>query len=456
MVELLVVVAGRRSGKSKAAAVFMTWLATCCDWSSDLSLGERGIALIVAPTERQAGVTDAYIRAIVDHVPLLSSLLEGRVTQFALNLKRQASIEILPANAKWVRGLTGIGIALDETAFLPSNEDAANSDVSILESLRPSVATTGAPVVITSSPATTTGIVHSIWKRHYGAAGDPLCLVVQSDSKGLNPTLRQSVIDKAFATDATAAQREYGGEFAEPLSAFLTLEMVMRCVERGVTERAALPGVEYQCFVDASSGTGTDSFAACIAHRSRDADRDVVVIDYVMAQRPPFDPLAVCAALAGHLQRWNVRQVTGDNFSGGFLVSALAKHGIGYLPSKLNASEIYIASLPRFTSGTVALLDKSDLIEQLVNLRRKIGQAGKEQVQHMRGQHDDLANAVCGVIHLLTPIEQAASDFAGGGDTWGVVTAPLGIPGIPGSATAEDLAYAAAYGRRDGRGTLCW
>ena len=54
MVDLFLGVVGRRGGKSRAMAVFITWLATCCDWTDVLSLGERGIALIVAPTERQA------------------------------------------------------------------------------------------------------------------------------------------------------------------------------------------------------------------------------------------------------------------------------------------------------------------------------------------------------------------------------------------------------------------
>jgi hypothetical protein len=141
-----------------------------------------------------------------------------------------------------------------------------------------------------------------------------------------------------------------------------------------------------------------------------DADRNIIVTDFIMAQRPPFDPLAVIAALAGHLLRWNISTVIGDAYAGGFIPSAFGRHRITYVPSKLSASELYLAAMTAFTSGTVALLDKADVIDQLVNLRRKIGQAGSESVQHMRGQHDDLANAVCGLIHLLTPHEQAAVD----------------------------------------------
>jgi len=78
MIETLLVVAGRRSGKTKAMAVLSIYLATLCDWSGDLSLGERGLALFMAPTERQAGVAHRYAEAIVDHVPLLQGLIENR------------------------------------------------------------------------------------------------------------------------------------------------------------------------------------------------------------------------------------------------------------------------------------------------------------------------------------------------------------------------------------------
>jgi hypothetical protein len=432
MCELLLAVAGRRSGKSKAAAVFMTWLATCVDWTDCLSLGERGVALIVAPTERQAGVTESYIRAIIDNAPLLASLVEER-TQHVLTLKRQTQIEVLAASGKWLRGFTSIGAALDESAYLPSNEDAANSDISILEAVRPAMATTGAPLILTSSPATTTGIVHTLWKKHFGPDGSSDCIVVQSDSRGLNPTLRQSVVDKALAEDAESAGAEYLGQFREPLSAFISREIVMRCVEVGRSERLVLPMLEYQCFIDVSSGSGTDYFAAAIGHRARDHDRDLVVLDCLFAERPPFDPLACIAALCGHLQRWRIKQVVGDAYAGNFVPSAFAKHGVTYLPAKLSASELYLAALPVFTSGGVALLDNPVLIEQLVNLRRRIGQAGKESVQHMRGQHDDLANATCGLIHMLTPAEGVAWDYGG----IGVVTQPRSYVGGEASETMQ-------------------
>jgi len=441
MVEVMLTVAGRRSGKSKAMAVFAVWLSTCCDWSDVLSIGERGRCLFLAPVERQADVVDDYVRAVLDHVELLRSLVEDK-TVHMVRLKRSVALEVQPASAKHSRGMTAIGIVLDECAFLPSNEDAANSDVDILTALRPSLSTTQGPLLLTSSPATTTGICHSLWQKHYGSEGDPLCLVVQSDTLGLNPTLRKSVIDRAYEVDAAAAAAEWGGEFREPLSAFLTRELVERCVERGISERQPLPGIVYSCFIDSAGGSGTDSFTACVGHRSRDADRDVIVVDAVYEVMPPFDPLAVVAALAGHLKRWNISQVTGDSYSANFIVSAFGKFGITYVQSKLDASALYLAALPAFTSNTLALLDVPRAIDQLVNLRRKIGQAGRESVLHMRGQHDDLANAICGLVHLLTPFGGVASSWA----NIGVVSVPRQYPSYADAGNDTTSAWWRAHG----------
>jgi len=167
-------------------------------------------------------------------------------------------------------------------------------------------------------------------------------------------------------------------------------------------------------------------------HRAKDTDRDVVVIDYLRQSKPPFNPHEIIAGIAGILKDWGVQQVTGDAYAGNFIPSAFARHGIAYQPAKLSASELYIAALPAFTSGSLSLLDQADVVTQLVNLRRKIGSAGKETVLHMRGQHDDLANALCGLIHICTPAVFNVVDVANVSGV-GVVSQPrihFGDPGV--------------------------
>jgi hypothetical protein len=404
MIETLLVVAGRRSGKTKAMATLSIYLSTLCSWEDNLSLGERGLALFMAPTERQAGVAHRYAEAIVDHVPLLNGLVENR-TANSLALRRNIDLETQPASWRFSRGFTSVSIALDECAFLYCADDAANSDTELLIALKPSLSTTGGPMLLTSSPSNMEGIVYRLWKRHYGAQGDPRVLVVQADSKTLNPCLRQTTIDRAYEDDPVAAEAEYGGQFRQPVTAYLDRAVVEKAIEKGVTGRVRLPGVTYQAHIDVAGGTGSDSFCAAIGHKMHDDGRDICVVDVLFEVRPPFDPDIITEQAATLLRQWGISDATADSYAAGWPITAFAKHGIRFHTASLTTSELYLHTLPLWSAQRVLMLDVPRAVDQLCNLRRKVGRAGREQVDHPRAVHDDLACVIAGLLWRLTPVE---------------------------------------------------
>ena len=73
-VQELVVVAGRRAGKSRAISTLVSYLATLCNYPS-LAPGETGVVLCLAPDRRQASVLLSYIAATIRGSPMLSQLL---------------------------------------------------------------------------------------------------------------------------------------------------------------------------------------------------------------------------------------------------------------------------------------------------------------------------------------------------------------------------------------------
>jgi hypothetical protein len=54
-----------------------------------------------------------------------------------------------------------------------------------------------------------------------------------------------------------------------------------------------------------------------------------------------------------------------------------------------------------FNARPVQLLDSTRLVNQLCALQRRTSSGGRSTVDHPRNGHDDLANAVAGVIALL-------------------------------------------------------
>jgi len=228
------------------------------------------------------------------------SLIENR-TANALALKRSIDLETQPASWRFSRGFTSVSIALDECAFLYCSDEAANSDTELLIVLRPSLSTTNGPMLLTSSPSNMEGVVYRLWKRHHGAQGDPRCLVVQADSRTLNPCLRADVVSRAYEEDAVAAEAEFGGQFRQPITAYLDRAVVEKAIDTGVTGRTKLPGVQYRAHVDVAGGTGSDSFCAAIGHNMHDAGRDIVVVDAAAAvgsQRR--DRRFLCGRMADH------------------------------------------------------------------------------------------------------------------------------------------------------------
>jgi hypothetical protein len=66
----------------------------------------------------------------------------------------------------------------------------------------------------------------------------------------------------------------------------------------------------------------------------------------------------------------------------------------------MTKSELYLAFLPLVNSRAVALIEHPRLEHQLINLERKVTRGGRDTIDHARGSHDDIANAVAGACVL--------------------------------------------------------
>ena len=77
-------------------------------------------------------------------------------------------------------------------------------------------------------------------------------------------------------------------------------------------------------------------------------------------------------------------------------------HGINYELVEENKSQLYQALLPLINSRGVDLLDNDRMLHQLVSLERRTARGGRDSIDHCRGAHDDVANAVAGAIVLAS------------------------------------------------------
>jgi hypothetical protein len=69
-----------------------------------------------------------------------------------------------------------------------------------------------------------------------------------------------------------------------------------------------------------------------------------------------------------------------------------------YVRSEQVRSDLYIACAPLIRSGRVELLDHPKMLLQFTTLERKVSPSGRDQVNHVPGGHNDVANAVAGAL----------------------------------------------------------
>ena len=374
-------------------AVLAAYLAACVDHRESLAPGERGVIPLLAASVQQAASAFAFVEGVFAVAPNLKDLVDG-ATSDTLSLTTGVDIQVRPASFRTIRGITAIAAIADEIAFWRS-DNSANPDKEILKALRPSLATTGGPLIAISSPHAKRGELYGTFKRHYGAAGDPLILVAKAPSRAMNATPPQRVIDRAVEADPEAASAEYGAEFRGDLEVFVGREAIEACIAKGVTVRAPLLNLHYTGFVDPSGGSN-DAMTLAIAHR----EGEKLVLDCAIERKAPFSPDSVVEEFAATLKSYRITTVVGDRYAGEWPRERFQVHGVRYEAAELNRSELYLAFLPLVNSGRVDLLDSPRMVTQFCGLERRTSRAGKDTVDHAPGAYDNVANAVAGVIAM--------------------------------------------------------
>ena len=388
---------GRRSGKSRIAAVAAAYEAALAGHEARLAPGERGVVAVCAPSKPQARIVRDYCRAAFD-TPLLRAELV-RETRGGFELKTGIAIEIMAGDWRTVRGYTLVAAVVDEAAFFGlDSESKVKSDTELMRALRPALATVGGKLIAISTPYARKGWTWQTYKHHHGNE-EGSTLVWNCPSRTMNPTLPESVVNAALAEDRQAARSEYLGEFRDDVAEFLPRSLIDGLAVPGRKELLPRPHLRYTAFADLSGGRGDDA-ALAVAHR----DGDRVVIDCLKRYRPPFSPQRVVVEMSEVLRRYGLRTVTGDNYAAEFAAQAFRSNGIRYTRCPVPKSGLYLELLPRLCSGGVELPDDPSLLAQLAGLERRTRSGGKDVVDHPPGGHDDLANVAAGVaVAAATP-----------------------------------------------------
>ena len=396
-VKELWVVAGRRAGKDSVASGLAAYAAASFEPAGRLRPGERAVVCCLAVDKAQAALVLNYTRAFFERVPSLAALVV-RETADGFMLRNGVDVAILTSDHRSIRGRTILLAIFDELAYW-RGEFSATPDKEVLRSVRGSMLTLPESMLIAISTAyRRDGLLYEQWARYFGK-DSANTLVIQAESRALNPLLSQDEIDAALAEDPEAAKADYLSEWRDAVAGYLSRDLIDAAVDEGVTHRPFDPKYAgcYVSFIDASSGQ-SDSFTCAVAH----AEDQIVVLDAVLEVPAPFNPEAACFQVAALLRGYHLNATMGDDHAKGWVQASLGRYGVRFesRPPEMTRSALYSETLPKFSSYQVRLLDHRKLIAQYAALERRLLPTGHERIDHPNrsGHHDDLANACAGAL----------------------------------------------------------
>jgi hypothetical protein len=242
---------GRRSGKTRIAALVAATAAAFWDHQTYLSRGERGRVMLLSQSKDQAVVAKGYVLDLLESHEVTRHLIDN-VTAEEIILSNGIDVVIRAASFRGLRGHTCPLVLCDETAFWRDTETSVNPAQEVIRAITPSMSTVPQPLLLSiGSPFGKEGFFHTFYARHHGDDDSP-CLSWQAASVLMNPTLPQAVIDDAYDEDPQVAAAEYGAQFRSDVASYVDRGVVwpvskpdvlsaVACLAKGTTLFAILP-----------------------------------------------------------------------------------------------------------------------------------------------------------------------------------------------------------------------
>jgi hypothetical protein len=211
---LIALLAGRGSGKSRLAALYVLYRCLYADLKG-LARGEMAFGLVISPTLELSEQILRFARGALAGTRYEKSIVAETASAFTIKRPDGASVRFTTAAAsrggRSGRGKSIVAAALDECCFfLPESHGAVN-DADIYRAL-PARLLPGGAIVLASTPWSQTGLMFDLWSKEWGAPKTGLVAVVTTEQMRDDPnTLEMVRIERE--RDPDTAAREFDCEW---------------------------------------------------------------------------------------------------------------------------------------------------------------------------------------------------------------------------------------------------
>lgn len=391
--------------------------------------GQEIAVTIVASVEEQAATMFDMIKNRIKDCSFLNERISSD-TQGAFILKtdddirsgRRGSIFIncVGAKSNSARGKNNLLVIIDEAAFF--NQSGISSLPEVYQALAPSITTfkpvEGGPnegkLLMISSPLTKSGMFYEKCQEAFESPEDTL--IYKLPSAMINPNMDASFLISEQRRNKESFKCEYGGEFSDSISSWLTPESVQGACTNIQGCKAGNRGILYYMGID--FGTKNDGAAVSIVHK----DGEAVVLDYAdvyysassdvwdsplalyndsnrkFAEEDFIPPSGFADEILKLCEVFNIVDGTFDQFNGYGLLELLKERGLTQFHIA-NASATFNMRACQLCkslleTGFVKLFNHPVLLPELTNLELKTNGA-KQVVEapQRAGFHDDLSDS---------------------------------------------------------------
>jgi len=411
---------GRRSGKTRAAAIALVWDACLRQLP-----GERRYSVGVATNLRQARLLLAEAREIVTRSPMLRSLLVDEDAD-ELRFSNGATIIALPATARGVRGIGASAVVFDEMAHMLDTDGNAAAEP-MWTALVPATATYGeaSRIIVSSTPAGDSGLFADLYKRaDSGEIED--AVAHHASSAEANPTLSADFLRREFERDPESFGAEYEAKFLSGGGAFLDRDRIIDAIQLpGELEPSAAEG--WVAGLDPAFSSDPFGLAIVGSVRPRFDEPERLVLGLARAWKPTRGESyeerravedAVLSEVANVCLSFGVSRVVTDQYAADAIVDYLQRRGLAVSKVPMTAqtkTAAYGEVRARLNLGTLDLYPQPQLLAELRRLRSRYA-AGSASVVNPRvgGSHGDLAQALAMAVYEARGGGASAEASSGG------------------------------------------
>lgn len=437
---LMVIVAGVRSGKTVMAGAAAVHGALSADLSK-LPKHERARIPIVAPTVSTAGLTFRLLAGAIEAAPALKALVapkdkaRGEIgTGDTITIRRAdgrlVDIVVVAAHrgAVTMRGSWLCGFVMEETSNFGADEHGYRVNAEEILRAAETRLVPGAQGWIISSPLGPSGLLHDLWKSHFGAPGQ--VLIVHAPTLAMNNvTVDAAAIEAVRRRDPDGASREFDAVFSDADAALIPSSHVEAAIRQSPLLLARQDQHHYAAAMDPA--TRGNSWTLVIATRARRGDRvkQVVVFarQWIGSKTKPLSPDAVLREQAELLLAYGVTAAATDQHSADANRDIARRHNLTLYDKAATHGEnieLFESLRTKFADGLIEIPDDPVLRSDLLSIRKRITSTISIVLPRTPdGRHADYAPALARVISMsvrepppvpiiLSPEEAVAAEQA--------------------------------------------